>query len=43
MSMCGEGEREELYEAMREFLQNHSVYELIDILRIAVQVHEGKF
>ena len=41
--MFGDQAKDELYEAMLEFLKEHPVSELIDILRAAVQMNEGNF
>ena len=42
MSMFANQEKDDLYDAIKEFLNNHSIFELMFIITIAIRNHENE-
>lgn len=42
MSMFDNQEKDDFYGAIEEFLKNHSIYELMDIITTAIKYHENE-
>lgn len=42
MSMFDNQEKDDFYDAIEEFLENHSIYELMYIITTAIEYHENR-